>query len=107
MIKNLELPESSDVKTHPGRRMSEAEFVEWCDDKTWAEWVDGEVTLMSPVSFEHDDLFTYMLRLIGMYVEYLEAGIALTEPMHIRFATQRRRRSPDIFFISESRREII
>src|SRR2546423_562680 len=45
-----------DGKPHPGRRMTEAEFVEWCDEKTRAEWVDGEIVLMEPVSEEHDGL---------------------------------------------------
>ncbi|HEV2292563.1 MAG TPA: hypothetical protein VGR35_01830 [Tepidisphaeraceae bacterium] len=45
-----EREEVSDGKPHPGRRMTEEEFVEWCDDKTHAEWVDGEVIVMSPVS---------------------------------------------------------
>ena len=107
MIKKLVLPETSDVKIHPGRRMTEAEFVEWCDDKTCAEWVDGEVILMSPVSINHDDLFGYLFGLMNIFVQHQDLGIVLTEPVHVRFATQRRRRSPDIFFIAEARRSII
>ena len=33
---------------HPGHRMSEDQFVVWCDEDTRAEWVDGEVIVMSP-----------------------------------------------------------
>lgn len=37
--------DAEDQKPHPGRRMTEEEFVAWCGPKTRAEWVDGEVTL--------------------------------------------------------------
>ena len=80
--------------------MSEAEFVAWCDSDTWAEWVDGEVVVMSPVNFEHADLHTFLLLLIGNFVDERGLGKVVTEPFQIRFGELRRRRSPDIIFIS-------
>jgi hypothetical protein len=29
------------------QRMTEQEFVDWCDDETWAEWIDGQVLVTS------------------------------------------------------------
>ncbi len=97
----------SDTQPHPGRRMSEAEFVAWCNDKTWAEWVDGEVIVMPPVTVEHGQLCGFLLVLIRMYTEDQDCGVVLSGSVQIRFGPQRRRRSPDMFFISEARREII
>lgn len=88
---------------HPGRRMTEAEFVDWCDESTWAEWVNGEVILMSPVNFQHAEIFSFLHHLIGIFAEDNDLGTVLTEPFHIRFGELRRRRSPDIFFVSRER----
>jgi Uma2 family endonuclease len=97
----------SDIKPHPGRRMTEKEFVEWCDSNTRAEWVDGEVVTMVPVGDRHDDEFVFLVAVFRGFVDEKEVGRVSTEPRQIRLGTQRRRRSPDIFFIAESRRHII
>ena len=39
-----------------GLRMSEEEFIRWYTFEGKAEWVDGEVIVMAPISGEHDDL---------------------------------------------------
>jgi Uma2 family endonuclease len=87
--------------------MTEEEFVAWCDSDTWAEWVDGEVILMSPVNFEHADINGFLYTLIRTFVDEHDLGKTVTEPFQIRFARQRRRRSPDIIFVSRGRSEII
>src|SRR4051812_45080778 len=95
-------PEASDQPKHPGRRMTEEQFVKWCTSDTWAEWVDGEVIIMSPVGFAHADLFAYLLHLIRAFVEERDLGRVLTEPFQVRLTGQRRRRSPDILFVSHA-----
>ena len=83
--------------------MSEQEFVDWCTSETWAEWVDGEVIVMSPVSLQHARLFTLLLRLLSDYVEEHDLGDVLTEPYQVRLTRLRRRRSPDIIFVGKER----
>ncbi len=56
------------------RKMSYAEFLAWCDEDTWAEWVDGEIVLMSPVSFLHQDLADFFLVLLRIFIETLDLG---------------------------------
>jgi Uma2 family endonuclease len=97
----------SDAKPHPGRRMTEAQFVAWCDDKTWAEWVDGEVILMSPVNAEHSDLFRFLFTVVSNYADHYQLGELHSEPMQVRFGELRRRRSPDFFFVADARKHII
>ena len=53
----------------PGVTMTESEFVAWCNEDVRAEWVDGEVFIMSPSNVEHDDLQIWLIRLLGEYVE--------------------------------------
>jgi Uma2 family endonuclease len=89
------------------RRMTEQEFVEWCDEDTRAEWVDGEVILMAPVSDDHDDLFAFLSRLFGVYVEERDLGRVLGSEFQIRLATQRTRRQPDILFVAKERLHLV
>ena len=90
--------EVSDELVHPGRKLTEQEFIEWSGDK-WAEWVDGEVIIMS-VNLQHAELFAFLFALLHSFVEDRDIGKILTEPYQIRFARQKSRRSPDIFFVN-------
>jgi len=106
-------PAMSTVRSYPDftdtriTRMSEQQFVEWCTNDTWAEWVDGEVILMSPVSFQHARIAAFLLHLVRAYVDEDDAGDVVTEPFQLRFGRLRRRRSPDLAFISSARRDQI
>lgn len=97
----------AEVPRPPRRRLTETEFEEWCTGDTWAEWIDGEVILMSPVNYHHADLLAFLLGLIRGFVEEKSLGVVLTEPFQVRFGRLRRRRSPDIFFVSNRRRSLI
>src|SRR5438876_9393725 len=94
--------EVSDELVHPGRKMTEQEFVDWVGDG-WAEWVNGEVIIMSPVNFDHADLHSFLFGLVRGWVDEHDLGKVLTEPFQIRFALEKSRRSPDIIFVSNRR----
>jgi Uma2 family endonuclease len=98
-----ELRDRGGAAVYLPKRMTEAEFVEWCDDETWAEWIDGQVLVMSPVTLQHARLVGFLYRLFGDFVDEHQLGEVLAEPFQIRFARLRRRRSPDIIFIAEER----
>ena len=99
--------EISDGKPHPGRRMTEEEFVDWCSDKTHAEWVDGEVIVMSPVSDLYGDLNTWLTSLVRLFIEQKDLGVVRGPEAQIRFASQRRRREPDLLFVARNRLDIL
>lgn len=90
----------------PGVELSEADFVAWCDQELRAEWVDGEVIVMAPVSDEHDDLNIWLVRLLGAIVESESLG-ALRQNIWVRLALQRRRRVPDLLFIAQQRSDLL
>ncbi len=50
---SVELIDADDAQAHPGRPMSEEEFVDWCQEKTRAEWADGKVIIMPAVTIQH------------------------------------------------------
>jgi Uma2 family endonuclease len=96
-----------DVPVPPAPRMTEDEFVAWCNEDIRAEWVDGEVIIMSPESYDNDDLQTWVAAVLRAYVEQKELGRVLGPNFQVRFASQRRRRVPDVIFVQRSRLEIL
>ncbi len=87
------------TKQPPARKMTYEEFLEWADEDTYAEWVDGEVELMSPASAEHQDISVFMTRLLAEFAEEHDAGKILTAPFQMKLANVRRGREPDLLFI--------
>src|SRR4051794_10161812 len=53
----------------PGVRWTERQFVDWAFGRFDAEWVDGEVVLMSPVDDIHDTLEVWLTTLLQMFIE--------------------------------------
>src|SRR4051812_40025534 len=82
--------------------MTEEEFEVW-GQGVRAEWVDGEVVLMSPSSLIHVRLGLWMQTLLKVFVERRSLGEVLGPDFTVRLATQRRRRVPDILFLSTER----
>jgi Uma2 family endonuclease len=98
-----ELAERLGGRPVPGVRMSEHEFVEWSLNRHRAEWVDGEVILMAPANDEHDDLDTWLTALVRMFLEARTVGV-LRRDMFIRLPRRRRRRVPDLMYLSNANR---
>lgn len=82
----------------PLREMSYAEFLEWADEDTLAEWVDGKVIMTSPASSKHQQLVSFLDRLAGYYVELHQLGRLFIAPFQMRLANSGR--EPDVLFIS-------
>jgi Uma2 family endonuclease len=81
------------------RKMSVEEFYDWLDEDTHAEWVNGEVLLMIPISYVHHEVALFLLHILSAYVEVRQAGIVLYEPFQMRLASSSR--SPDILFVGK------
>lgn len=98
-----DLAEKLNGRPVPGLRMTEAEFEAWSDEDVNAEWVDGEVVLMSAMSLEQADLFTWLIRLVGGFVEDRGVGKVLGSEFSIRLGRLRRRRNPDVLVVLNHR----
>lgn len=110
------MPELHDSITEPERastasptlpRMTEEEFEAWCSEDVRAEWVDGEVVVMSPSNTRHGLIEIFLLRVVCDFVERRDLGQILASTIQVRFAKQRRRRLPDMLFVSKERAEIV
>lgn len=86
----------------PRRRLSFEEFVEWLDEDTWAEWVDGEVVVLSPASRKHQEIFGFLLSVLHTYVKLQDLGVVLAAPFLMKLPEELRRgREPDLLFVAK------
>src|SRR5437764_6142154 len=76
----------------PSLRMSEQEFLDWCDEDVKAEWVDGQVVVMAPASGEHVDLGGWLYMLLRLFVERRDLGKVRGPEFMIRLAHRPSRR---------------
>ncbi len=59
-------------------------FIEWVDEDTSAEWVEGEVYFMSPSSTRHQLIAGFLYKLISTYVEHNDLGTTLNAPYKMK-----------------------
>lgn len=58
----------------PMRRMTEREFDAWIEEKTRAEWVDGEVVMMAPAAVDHDDVVGWLIAMLKLLLALRPTG---------------------------------
>ncbi len=83
----------------PAQTMTYEEFLDWADEDTYAEWVDGKVEMMSPASVKHQDISGFLASLLRFYAEDNDAGQIFAAPFQMRLANVRRGREPDLLFV--------
>src|SRR3989442_10556167 len=87
--------------TAQAARMTYEEFLEWADEDTWAEWVDGEVIILSPASRMHQSLNRFLTMSLGAFIEAYDLGQLLFAPFLMKLSTRPSGREPDLIFISK------
>ncbi len=85
----------------PKQKMSWEEFLAWVDEDVWAEWVNGEVVVMSPASNLHQALVLFLAALMQHWAEAHDLGVVRTEPFLIKLPKPLPARAPDIIFIAK------
>jgi Uma2 family endonuclease len=92
-------------RREPPGRLTYEEFLDWCDEDTWAEWVDGEVQLVSPISETHADLSGWLAAVLRFWVEARDLGIVLAAPFQMRLPDPiKRGREPDLLVVRKENR---
>lgn len=74
------------------------EFIEWVDEDTSAEWVDGEVIFMSPASTRHQLIIGLLAAVLRAFVEFHHLGVVLSAPYKMKLG--RYGPEPDLLFVS-------
>ncbi len=68
-VLRLRLQQAIERVPQPPSKMTYEEFLEWCDEDTLAEWVDGEVVMTSPASNKHQDIADFLVSVLRPFVE--------------------------------------
>src|SRR5437879_1616043 len=81
--------------------MTYDEFLTWADEDMHAEWVNGKVVFMSPVSRGHVVIKQFLLKLLSCFIEEHNLGELYDEPFQMKTGLDLPGRSPDIIFVSK------
>ena len=81
--------------------MTYAQFLAWADEDTYAEWVNGKVVFMSPVSREHALVKKFLMKLVDHFVEMHELGEVYDDPFQMKTGSDLPGRAPDVIFVSK------
>lgn len=73
-------------------------FLEWADEDTLAEWVDGRVVMNSPANFRHQDIINFLLEVLRTYVRIHDLGKLVDGPFQMKLGHSGR--EPDIMFVA-------
>lgn len=76
-------------------------FLDWLDEDTLAEWVDGHTILMSPASLEHQNLAGLIYKALSEYVLERDMGCVLMAPFQMYLPTRPSGREPDVLFLAK------
>ncbi len=84
----------------PDRKLTYEEFLDWCDEDTWAEWVNGDVVFLPPVSVQHQELVGFLACVLGLFVEERELGKVIMVPFQMKTGPHLGGRFPDLLFVA-------
>src|SRR5256885_5964292 len=90
------------VTPMPPARMTFEEFLEWADEDTYAEWVDGEVIMMCPATDWHQDLDDFLTALVRHFVEAGQLCRVFSNPILMRLPSRPSGREPDLIFVAKA-----
>lgn len=93
------------LRVAPRRRMSEKEFLAWCDDQGSAEWVNGQAVVLAPMTIFEDAARGFFCALLHYYSERA-GGSVHGRPYQVRL-NAKVRRAPDLFFVGGERADMI
>ena len=91
-------------KTHPSAEeqqpsyMTYEEFLEWADEDTLAEWVDGAIVMTSPASLRHQMIAKFLLETLSTFVRMHGLGEVTHAPFQMKLPSAGR--EPDVMYVA-------
>lgn len=94
---------SAETKAHPkpSGKISYEEFLDWYDEQR-AEWVDGEIIMGQPPTFDHQADSDFLTQLLGLYIQASGLGILISALFQMRLKKQKSGREPDLLFVAKA-----
>lgn len=81
--------------------MTSEEFLEWLQPGVFADLIDGEIVMHSPVNLRHARMINFMDRLLGAYIEHEDLGELHRETVAIRLSV-RETFMPDLAYFTKA-----
>ncbi len=81
--------------------MSYADFLTQVDESKQAEWVNGEAIIFMPPGRRHQDLVTFLVTLLGVFVKHFQLGELLVAPFEMKISLDGNAREPDLLFVAQ------
>jgi len=78
-------------------KMSLDEYLDWLDEDTFAEWVNGRIIVMSPASRQHQIIVDFLVAILRPYSEKNDLGEAISAPFPMKL--NQSGREPDLLFV--------
>ena len=78
--------------------MTYDEFLEWANEDTLAEWVDGKVIMASPAGLKHQLIINFLLAVMSGFATLDKLGQVVDGPFQMRLAHSGR--EPDLLFVA-------
>jgi len=106
-MSTLQLQAEAAVKEHQRLCMTYEEFLQWADEDTRAEWVDGEVIVYIPPKNEHQLIVEFIYELLAQFVRFFQRGLVRIAPFEVKLWPGGPAREPDIFFLAKEHRDAL
>ncbi len=87
-------------------RITEEEFEAWCDEDVRAEFVDGEVIVLSPETLLDERLRWWLGGILSLYAEHHDLGEVFGPNLQVRLRPKLRR-LPDLIFVVKRRLNLL
>jgi Uma2 family endonuclease len=100
-------PETVTTAAEPQQRlrMSYDEYLAWAHEDVHAEWVNGEVFVQMPPKQSHQRVVTFLVQLLGQFIELFRLGRLLPAPFEMRATPGGAAREPDLLFVAQEHLE--
>jgi Uma2 family endonuclease len=79
--------------------------LEWADEDTLAEWVDGAIVMTSPASIRQQRIVNFLVAILSTFSEIHVLGEVIDAPFQMKLA--RSGREPDVMFVAQAHLERI
>jgi len=89
-------------KVEPKEKLSYEDFLAWCDEDIWAEWVDGEIIILPSGSVQHQSILGFLSCVLGVYIESHNLGEVLMAPFQMKLGKDLSGRAPDLLYIASA-----
>ncbi|MFT5369807.1 MAG: Uma2 family endonuclease [Candidatus Latescibacterota bacterium] len=97
----MAITEIQTEKMPPDHIMSFEEYMAWGDEDVRSELVGGKVLIMSPISFKHQEIVSFLTAIFRIYTEVTHTGHILTAPFAMRIG-DKTVREPDLLFVCKT-----